>query len=187
MFGSLMAVAKPGREETVKLVDYWWRIIRKWYPGMHSQVYNVPPVHFNTVSYKPKPEKAPPQDEPCAQFGMYVYKPCQYSTAKDDEAQQRTLWTISKFLGRRRSTAFVLSNMEFHNYLSKEYAVDPAVGTRVPNYPRINLRKKEEEGDWDVLVIDKREGIFVLEVKSIGDSDAVRSVSEEEKLKVGIT
>ena len=56
--------------------------------------------------------------------------------------------------------------------------------SNVPKYPKPNIRKNEE-GDVDVLIIDKQEGVFLLEVKAIGDSDKVRAVSEDDQLKVG--
>ena len=181
MFGSLMAVAKPEQEGTVALAENWWKIIREWYPDMHHQVYCVPPVHFNSVSYTHRvPKGGPKNANDC--YGIREYSPSQYSKIKDDEAQQRILWTLVTFLQNRGSTAFVLSNMEFQNYLNKDYSVPK--GSDVPKYPRPNIRKNEE-GDVDVLIIDKREGVFLLEVKAIGDSDKFRAVSEDDKLKVG--
>ncbi|KAK7106033.1 uncharacterized protein [Littorina saxatilis] len=182
MFGSLMQVANSASPDNdiYPLVDNWWKIIQKWYPDMQSKVYTVPPVHFNTVSYKPRPEKLPAPDEPYAKFGMCTYKPSQYSTVKDDEAQQRTLWTISSFLEDRKSAAFVLSNMDFQSYLNKDYVV---TGSKVPKYTKPNNSNSNEQGDADVLVIDKNEGIFVFEVKAIGDNDMFRSTTEEDKLQ----
>ena len=182
MLGSLMAVAKPGPESTINLANNWWKIIRKWYPDMHGQVYCVPPVHFNTVAYEAKPPKAHTCTDLHEYFGMRTYKPSQYSKMKDDEAQQRILWTLSTFLRNRKSTAFVLSNMKFQDYLNKGYL---AQGTGLPNYPKPNI-KNNEEGEVDVIIIDKKEGVFLLEVKAVGDSDAVRTVAEEVKLKVCI-
>lgn len=166
MFGSLFGLANASPEVRYTLTEDWYKIIRRWYPDLHRKVYCVPPVHFKAVSYKPKPKKCVVPVEPYLRFGMRMYFPTQYSSTKDDEAQQRVLWTFSTFLRRKDITAFVLSNMEFQNYLNKEYEW---MDSSTTYFTKPDIENKDEEGEVDVLIIDKVHGVFVLEVKAAGD------------------
>ncbi|XP_070202242.1 uncharacterized protein [Littorina saxatilis] len=171
MFGSLFGVTKVLPEVRQILTENWYKIIRRWYPGLHREVYSAPPVHFKAVAFKPKPEKPVVPEEPFERFGMRMYIPTQYSTTKDDEAQQRVLWTLSEYSKKKGTAAFILSNMEFQNYLNKDYSwADP----NTPELPKPNIKLQQEEGEVDVLVIDKEQGVFILEVKAIGDPDEER-------------
>ena len=176
MFGSLLSLADAPPTSKIKLTENWYKIIRRWYPDLHQKVYCVPPVHFKAVSYRPAPE-------PYKQYKMHKYQPAQYSTTKDDEAQQRVLWTMSTFLRRKGVAAFVLSNMEFQNYLNKGYEWEDS---SIQDFPKPDIRNKNEEGEIDVLVIDKIHGVFVLEVKAVGDPDTHRPLSKEAKLTVNL-
>ena len=173
MFGSLFAVAQLEREKRQKLADNWWKIVTKWYPHIHSRVYCVPPVHFNSVAYTP----APP---PAKKFSVRKFMAGLYSTVKDDEAQPRTQWAFSSFLEQKKAAAFVLSNLEFQNYLNKEYEV---IGDNVLPYVKPDMTAGDE-GEVDLLIIDKMDGVFVLEIKATGGDERVRPLSEEKKLKV---
>lgn len=61
---------------------------------------------------------------------------------------------------------FVISQLDFGNYLNK-----PSYSAAAANLPRpINLRSKNiDRGDFDVLIIHRRHGILVGEIKAIGD------------------
>ncbi|XP_070202201.1 uncharacterized protein [Littorina saxatilis] len=177
MFGSLFGVAKAPPEVRQSLTENWYKIIRRWYPGLHQNVYSAPPVHFKAVAYKPKPEKPVILEEPFERFGMRMYIPTQYSTTKDDEAQQRVLWTLSEYAKKKGTAAFILSNMEFQNYLNKDYSLaDP----NTPEFTKPNI--PQEEGEVDVLVIDKEQGVFVLEVKAIGDPEEERNIEKSKQI-----
>ena len=180
MFGSLFGVAKALPETRQQLTENWYKIIRRWYPDLHQKVYCAPPVHFRALSFKPKPVKPVEPVEPFERFGMRMYLPTQYSTTKDDEAQQRMLWTLSTFARNRGDHAFILSNMDFQNYLNKDYEWPDNI--EQPLKP--DIRTSSEEGEIDILIIDKVHGLFVLEVKSCGDPDDARTCGEKEQLSV---
>nr|KAG5703573.1 hypothetical protein BaRGS_000958 [Batillaria attramentaria] len=160
MFGSLLTVAQANCYTRARLTSNWWHIIRKWYPDMHHTTYCVPPVHFYHVTYKPK-EEQPIHEEPYERFGMRMLLPIPYSDVVDDEAQQRVLQTFLTFAKKKNFLFFILSNVEFQNYLNKTYDVDPGV----TDLPKLT---NNDEGEVDVLVIDKSKGIFVLEIKGTG-------------------
>ncbi|KAK7492448.1 hypothetical protein BaRGS_00016321 [Batillaria attramentaria] len=172
MFGSLLSIASVGLETKVQQTRNWWHIMRKWYPNMHEIVYCVPPVHFHAVSYKPKAEE-PVFEEPYERFGMRMILPTQGSNIRDDEAQQRVLHTFSTFARKKGFVAFILSNVEFQNYLNKDYEFTDGE----QDFPRPNIA--DNEGEIDVLIIDKENGIFVLEVKATGLKSHREHVTDE--------
>ncbi|XP_076457675.1 uncharacterized protein LOC143291607 [Babylonia areolata] len=185
MFGSLFGVAVLRPETRKKLTTKWYKIISLWYPNLHREIFTCPPLHFKPVTIKPPPEKPRLIPELYTRYGIRRYMPVRYDSVKSDEAQQRILATFRAYARRKKMVCFILSNMEFQNYLNKNFA-----WAEEPQYAkemtRPNVQVKEEQGDIDVLIIDKRHGVFVLEVKAIGDEDEIWSeisITEEKKFE----
>ena len=177
MFGSLLAVVTQEPAQRQKLADNWWKIIRTWYPEMHRKVYCIPQAHFNAISYGAIPLT---KEGPLKHFPVHKAQPAQISKVAGDEAQQRALWTFFQFLQQKGAIAFVLSNLCFQDFLNKGYDV---VGKKVPSYIRPDI-KGGDEGEVDILIFDKTDGVFALEVKSIGYDHEERKPNDVVKIQV---
>nr|KAG5714528.1 hypothetical protein BaRGS_006974 [Batillaria attramentaria] len=106
------------------------------------------------------------------------------SGVRDDRAQQHVLHclqTIAKgsLPGRGPQIMFVLSQMQFQDYLSKPcYASATAMFPRPIDLKGLNL----ERGDFDVLIIHRHYGLLVGEIKAVGGNASERGLSEDKRL-----
>ncbi|XP_025097862.1 uncharacterized protein LOC112566110 [Pomacea canaliculata] len=103
-------------------------------------------------------------------------KKVQASDIVDDECQQRVLYCLQQFGKQQSEAMFLLSQLNFSDYLNEpSYA---ATAKQMPQlrYPRpITLGRQYKKGEFDILLIHRHYGILVGEVKSVGHDPAYRS------------
>ena len=85
---------------------------------------------------------------------------------RGDRSQRRVLDVLHELSEVQREVMFVISQLSFGDYLNK-----PTYSASAATLPRpINLRSQNKHrGDFDVLIIHRYYGIFVGEIKAIGD------------------
>nr|KAG5705450.1 hypothetical protein BaRGS_004577 [Batillaria attramentaria] len=81
---------------------------------------------------------------------------------------QLVLDNIRELAERRQEVMMVISQLEFRKYLDNQ--VDPitAAATRLPIPRPDSLGPSYEHGDFDLLMINRRYGLIIGEVKSVG-------------------
>lgn len=86
------------------------------------------------------------------------------SDMRDDFAQQHVLNNLQRLSEDQKGVRFILSQLSFSDYLSK-----PAYAATAAKHPRPTaLPATHQRGDFDVLVIDRRQGVLIGEIKSVG-------------------
>nr|KAG5688053.1 hypothetical protein BaRGS_017807 [Batillaria attramentaria] len=98
------------------------------------------------------------------------------SDTYDDRAQQHVLHCLMELGQRQQEVMFVLSQLEYGNYLNK-----PSYAAAAGHLPRpADLSRSYHRGDFDVMVLHRNYGLLVGEIKSVGLKFASLSKSQAE-------
>ena len=181
---------RPNTAEDAR--NEWRKIIESFYPDILSHTYCVPPIHFNRVNDEttdvggwPVSIRKPPNSaSSCPNTSRTSQLPSteprsQSSNAlgniQADFAQQHVLTNLTQLGRENGETMFILSELNFKDYLNKPfYAKATAKLPKPANLPKQD-RHLGKQGDFDVLLIHRKHGILVGEVKSVGRSEAGRA------------
>nr|KAG5688070.1 hypothetical protein BaRGS_007115 [Batillaria attramentaria] len=86
------------------------------------------------------------------------------SDTYEDRAQQHVLHCLMELGQRQQEVMFVLSQLEYGNYLNK-----PSYAAAASHLPRpMDLSQSYHRGDFDVMVLHRQYGLLVGEIKSVG-------------------
>nr|KAG5692908.1 hypothetical protein BaRGS_031412 [Batillaria attramentaria] len=87
----------------------------------------------------------------------------QETDSRDDFAQQHVLYCLQTLGEQRQEAMFVMSSLDFTHYLNKLDA------THAAQFPLPgDLPSTQREGDFDVIVIHRKYGVLLGEIKSVG-------------------
>nr|KAG5694826.1 hypothetical protein BaRGS_019203 [Batillaria attramentaria] len=90
----------------------------------------------------------------------------QETDSRDDFAQQHVLYCLQTLGEQRQEAMFVMSSLDFTHYLNKLDA------THAAQFPLPgDLPSTQREGDFDVIVIHRKYGVLLGEIKSVGIHD----------------
>nr|KAG5688811.1 hypothetical protein BaRGS_017043 [Batillaria attramentaria] len=90
----------------------------------------------------------------------------QETDSRDDFAQQHVLYCLQTLGEQRQEAMFVMSSLKFTDYLNKLDA------THAAQFPLPgDLPATQREGDFDVIVIHRKYGVLLGEIKSVGIHD----------------
>nr|KAG5692898.1 hypothetical protein BaRGS_031402 [Batillaria attramentaria] len=90
----------------------------------------------------------------------------QETDSRDDFAQQHVLHCLQTLGEQRQEAMFVMSSLDFTDYLNKLDA------THAAQFPLPgDLPSTQREGDFDVIVIHRKYGVLLGEIKSVGIHD----------------
>ena len=96
----------------------------------------------------------------------------QETNVQDDEAQHHTLQCLKVLSDNMKEVMMVISQLRFRKYLDRDNCtspVDVATVARLANWQ--SLPAQLAEGECDVLVIHREQGLIVGEIKSTGAGD----------------
>ncbi|XP_070207989.1 uncharacterized protein [Littorina saxatilis] len=89
-----------------------------------------------------------------------------------DFTQQHVLYNLQELGTRRHEVMFVLSELNFKDYLNKPFYAKQTSKLPKPGNIPAKDRHHGKQGDFDVLLIHRQYGILVGEVKSVGKTRA---------------
>lgn len=177
-------------------MNTWREVVTSLYPDALRRTYTVPPEHFNKVPYvrdtvpgsgqsalvlrqQPSGEApvgtVPPaslQSKPTPQYSLWTKEskpqatPCRVtgSDFTDDFAQRHILANLQALGNVGPEPMFILSQVNFGSYLDKpSYAAANAQLLRPDT-----LEPRYRRGDFDILLIHRRYGVLIGELKSVG-------------------
>lgn len=182
--------------ETPQPEAFWEHCIREMYPGWKHEHYFVPALHVNKTHYVSSSfagqEVSIPQaplDAPKVGSGCVLH----VSDTRNDSALQRIRHCLQKLAIKQRETMFVMSQLDYGDYLrqpcyaaaadsasASASATDAAV--RLPR--AADLKTRDSRGDFDFLILHRKYGIVVAEVKAVGDNWGDLQLSEEQQTAV---
>lgn len=158
------------------------QFILREFPELHSSCYLVPPAQFNKVTSLRVTERSSPGHDVLEQI----------LTPDSDLRSNRTTLSVRRCLDhiiRHSDSApmMVLFDYSFENYLCKLHAkgskslqeghhqaphrsipLQQKCSSTVVPAPS-NFKSHPRKGDFDVLIISRRFGFVVMEIKSLGD------------------
>jgi hypothetical protein len=157
-------------------LQFWRQRVQAWYPDYLKRPYFQPAVFMNRTQHQ------------AAQFAgqnIFVYQPAVStmprlpfgapkpavpilleSNVRDDTVQGKVLRCLQNIPGFDTEVMFIISQLDFGSYLNQ-----PAYAAAARSLPRpVDLKsQKKHRGDFDLLIIHHDFGIFVAEMKAIGD------------------
>ena len=138
----------------------------------HHQVPHQPRIRRHRCRHQPRPQTysqgrlftpTPPGLQPSRH---------QETNVQDDQAQHHTLQCLKVLSDNMKEVMMVISQLRFRKYLDRDNCtspVDVATVARLPNWQ--SLPAQLAEGECDVLVIHREQGLIVGEIKSTGGGD----------------
>ena len=165
--------------------------------GSAAPVHNVPPasqpsgsaspVHHVPLASQPSGSAAPvhnvpqnsQQSNPPEPYSLWTQEPqppatpfrVQESDLRDDTAQRHVLANLRALGDAGQEPMFILSQLNFGDYLNEPSYTAAVKSSQLPNLPRPeDLGQKYAAGDFDILLIHRRHGILVGELKSVGSN-----------------
>nr|KAG5692921.1 hypothetical protein BaRGS_031425 [Batillaria attramentaria] len=90
----------------------------------------------------------------------------QENDSRDEFTQQHVLYCLQTLGEQRQEAMFVMSSLDFTDYLKK---LDATHAAQFP-LPR-DLSSTQREGEFDVIVIHRKYGVLLGEIKSVGIHD----------------
>ena len=156
--------------------------VQGWYPNWSRTAYFLPPIFMNRTQHRPQ--------RLAEQFHGVTHPPTsnlpagsatwqlQESAVRDDECQRLVLDCLHKLA--QTEVMFVISQLQFGDYLSPSYAAAASMFNRP-----IDLKlQNKHQGDFDVLLIHRKYGILVGEIKAIGDKlSGLSQTQQDQQLK----
>ena len=137
-------------------------------PASAAPVRSVPPVSQQST---PSP-LWPLESEPLAKPASVIR-----SDFADDIAQRHVLANLKELGTRSGEVMFILSQVSFSNYLNKDSEAAAAAQLPRPN----TLPEQYRRGDFDILLIHRRYGVLIGEIKSVGRSQPKLGKTPEEE------
>ena len=132
-------------------------------PSSAAPVHNVPPISQQSnqpTQYSLWTRESQPQATP-----VHI----QESDYRDDVAQRYLLANLQALGDAGQEPMFILSQLSFGNYLNEPSYAAAVKASQLPKLPRpSDLGPKYKAGDFDILLIHRRHGILVGELKSVG-------------------
>ena len=148
----------------------------------HRQVPHQPRIRRHRRRHQPRPQTYsqgrvftpnPPDLQPSRH---------QETNVQDDQAQQHTLQCLKVLSDNMKEVMMVISQLRFRKYLDRDNCTNPvdvAAVARLPNWQ--SLPAQLAEGECDVLVIHREQGLIVGEIKSTGGGDYFSHQPESEQ------
>ena len=148
--------------------------------GSATPVQNVPPVSQPSGSAAPV-QNVPPVSQlvnPPTQYRLWPeesQRPAtpvrvQESDFRDDTAQRHVLANLRALGNAGQEPMFILSQLNFGDYLNQPSYAAAVQASQLPRPS--DLGEKYAAGDFDILLIHRRHGILVGELKSVGINQA---------------
>ncbi|KAK7095123.1 hypothetical protein V1264_006573 [Littorina saxatilis] len=160
----------------------WRDRIEEWYPGLLERTFFLPPVVMRQTRYEEEQLASgqsvlvakPPVDKRGRGQGPVLSE----SDVREEDCQQKVLNCLQQLSVEEKEVMFILSQLKFGNYLGA-----PSYAAAASALPRpIDLKKDQKhQGDFDVLIIHKRCGIIVGEIKSVGADKTFFDKSQPEQ------
>ena len=147
--------------------------------GSTTPVHNVPPASQPSGSAAPV-HSVPPasqQSNPPAPYSLWTQESdpeatpvrVQESDFRDDTAQRHVLANLRALGNAGQEPMFILSQLNFGDYLNEPSYTAAVQASQLPYLPRPeDLGQKYAAGDFDILLIHRRYGILVGELKAVG-------------------
>ncbi|XP_070209288.1 uncharacterized protein [Littorina saxatilis] len=189
--------------EVQTAMEYWLRCIEEWYPERHSKAYFLSPLHFNRVPYekavvaglttlvKHPPNKSDIKSEVHSDTpvvgSLFVpvkatvekKKKIQGSDVNDDAAIECIRTCFQALWEDRNEAVMVICGLEFGQYLTQEKEITGVSACDKFPRPKTMDEKSCQRGNFDVLILSRRYGIIVGEVKSVGfDAQKTANISQ---------
>ena len=93
------------------------------------------------------------------------------SDFRDDTAQRHVLANLRALRDADEEPMFILSQLNFGDYLNEPSYTAAVKASQLPNLPRPeDLGQKDAAGDFDILLIHRRHGFLIGELKSVGSN-----------------
>ncbi|XP_076445773.1 uncharacterized protein LOC143283420 isoform X2 [Babylonia areolata] len=128
----------------------------------------------------PRTMKCPSAQPPTRDYSLWPTDPPTTSATvlssdmRDDFCQQYLLYNLHALAKHVQQVMFVLSSVNFQNYLSGA-AVSSAM-----SFPRPTDLKRGSRGDFDFLIVHRHRGLLVAELKSVGMQRSQLQLSQEQ-------
>ena len=109
----------------------------------------------------------------------------QQTDVLDDQAQHHTLQCLQVLSDNQQEAMMVISQLKFRKYLDQGSCTNPvdiAAAAGLPNWQSLPAQQVDRE--CDVLMINRRQGIIVGEIKSIGGGDYFKSQPESQQNEI---
>ena len=153
--------------------------------GSATPVQNVPPVSQPSGSATPV-QNAPPVSQlvnPPTQHHLWPeesQRPAtpvrvQESDFRDDTAQRHVLANLRALGNAGQEPMFILSQLNFGDYLNEPSYAAAVQASQLPRPS--DLGEKYAAGDFDILLIHRRHGLLLGELKSVGINHAALNLS----------
>lgn len=148
---------------------FWRQRLDEWYPKWRERTYFVPPAHMHRTQHlevQLAGETVHMTQPPVSTASRGMKSVLLESDVRDDQALQRVLNCLQELSEANKEVMFVLSQLDFGNYLNQ-----PCYAAAASLLPRpIDLKsKKKHQGDFDILLVHRHYGILAGEIKSIGN------------------
>ncbi|XP_025113320.1 uncharacterized protein LOC112575585 [Pomacea canaliculata] len=179
--------------------EFWLKWVEAAFPDFASRAYFLPPVYFNRVPMtrqtiagqdvlvlqKPSGQasqscKVAVNPSPGVPSSIPQPTSVQDSDVRDDAAMQHILLCLQE-MSQQNSEVFVaMSQLQFGEYLGEPcYS---AAAAQVPSATSLppSLPKNWDKGDFDVLLIHRKYGLVVCEVKAVGDNVGELGLSQQD-------
>ena len=137
--------------------------------GSAAPVQNVPPV--SQLVNPPTPYRLWPEESQRPATPVRV----QESDFRDDTAQRHVLANLRALGNAGQEPMFILSQLNFGDYLNEPSYSAAVQALQLPRPS--DLGEKYADGDFDILLIHRRHGLLVGELKSVGINQAVLNLS----------
>ncbi|XP_070202752.1 uncharacterized protein [Littorina saxatilis] len=193
------------RSHSLTAAQQWENVITDWYPRLEERAYFVPSVHFNKVHYDrqhvggrhvPQTDHVPvlvPQ--PPVADRRRGDQSVSESDIRDDRTTQRLLACLRALADRQKEVMFVLSQLDFGDYLGEPcYSAAASVFARPIDLKKKKKKKKKtktqeaeeteeslHEGDFDLLIFHREYGVLVGEVKTVGDNFSSLTLTQQQQ------
>ena len=148
---------------------FWRQRTDEWYPKWRERTYFVPPVLMHRTQHLQVPlagETVHVTQPPVTTASKGAKNVLLDSDVRDDRSQQRVLGCLHELSEANKEVMFVLSRLDFGDYLNQPCYTATASLLRRP----LDVKpRNKHRGDFDLLIVHRHYGIFVGEIKAVGD------------------
>jgi len=140
--------------------------------GSATPVQNAPPV--SQLVNPPTQHRLWPEESQRPATPVRV----QESDFRGDTAQRHVLANLRALGNAGQEPMFILSQLNFGDYLNEPSYAAAVQASQLPRPS--DLGEKYAAGDFDILLIHRRHGLLIGELKSVGINQAARNLSPAE-------